>query len=136
MPKNSSKKCQTLNLCNNTRKCSISKGCISRRSEELDLSGIFMICCYDTSKSVKLTLSSNCFEETHPYNSWRLQELQMWVMWKKLSALHHLKDQIKTVHDGRKDHKCDICNKNFALERKLKEHFKNHGWRNYTNWKM
>ena len=83
-----------------------------------------------------ITLSSNCFEETHLYNSWRLQELQIWVMWKKLSALHHLKDQIKTVHDGRKDHKCDICNKNFALERKLKEHFKNHGWRNYTNWKM
>ena len=39
---------------------------------------------------------------------------------KKVSALRHLKDHIKTVHDGWKDHKCDICNKNFALERKLK----------------
>ena len=48
---------------------------------------------------------------------------------KKVSALRHLKDHIKTVHDGWKDHKCDICNKNFALERKLKEHFKNHSRR-------
>ena len=39
-----------------TRKCSIFRGCISERSEEWALSGIFTIWCYVASKSVKLSL--------------------------------------------------------------------------------
>ena len=46
----------------------------------------------------------------------------MWPMWQSFCQLGDFKRHINNVHERLKNHKCDLCDKNFGYSQTLKRH--------------
>ena len=53
-----------------------------------------------------------------------IKDHQCKICKRKFGQLENMKEHVKTVHDGIKDHQCKICNKKFGRSSVMKEHVK------------